>query len=152
MSVQAGKTIVAVKINQDQDDQGRKPSHSGNAASRHVGEPFHEPEGVQLSGHHDQPSKPDEGIPGAFFGQDIFPPDHPGDQHDGNTEDGHHGRIELVPFPVIQSVRMTTKTAIIIFSFRLTGPIFSSSLWANSDAWGVSLISGDTTYRGGRER
>lgn len=49
----------------------------GQAIFRCDRKPFHEPELVQVVGHHGESSEPKEGIPGSFLGKHIVPADDP---------------------------------------------------------------------------
>ncbi|MND60862.1 hypothetical protein D3C80_521010 [compost metagenome] len=92
----AGEHVVGEGEDQHEDRGRHRPAQvcMRDHVLHAVREPADHTKFVQLVGHHDERTEPDERIPGAFFRQHIIPVDRAGDQESEETEHCDHGRVE----------------------------------------------------------
>ena len=66
---------MRIHIREQQQGAGGKPAQPnvGNAALQTLREPRNQPEFIQIGGHHNQRTEPNDGVPRAFLFQHVVP-------------------------------------------------------------------------------
>ena len=95
MRRKAGKRVVRIHVGQQQNDQRNRPGNTDERTGNQFGKPGDDAVFCQRAGQADQATHPDQGIPGTFFGQNVFPVDRFADQHDADSQHGDDGGVDF---------------------------------------------------------
>ena len=89
----AGKEVVAVEVNQRQNQEGDDPVIAADHVTHALAEPGDQAQGIELGRHHNQSGKPDQGIPGAALIENIVPVEDGGEQEYGEANKSGRGGV-----------------------------------------------------------